>query len=75
MADRKTARYIVWNTKRNEGFVSDSQEDAETAATGRANGFYSTLAMEFYEAYGVSDGLVVEKVYIESAYPTDRTDR
>ncbi len=46
-------RYIVWNLRRTEGFATDNRADAKTAQTGtHPNGIASTLAIEFFEAYG-----------------------
>lgn len=57
--------YIVWNSPRNEGFITDDLVDAEYCSTGETNRFAtSTLADSFREIYG--DGpFYIEEVEVE----------
>jgi hypothetical protein len=60
--------FIVWNSDRSEGFVTDEKADAESAVSGRSNrklGYYSqsTAGAAFHEAYE-DDRLVMEEVSI-----------
>ena len=46
---------IVWNEDKTEGIIlsgEDVNRNAKMATTGKHNGWYSTLAGEFYETYG-----------------------
>lgn len=46
---------IVWNEDKTEGIILSGENalrNAVKATTGKSNGFYSTLAGEFYETYG-----------------------
>lgn len=59
--------YIVWNKKRNEGFITDDKMDAESAAS---YGGSSSVGLAFWEAYGDDDGF--EELEIEEiVFPTN----
>lgn len=60
MTDKKQF-FIVWNEGRNEGFITDSEEDAKAIKAGRFNGMYSSAGFEFHRCYE-EDRLKVEKV-------------
>lgn len=45
-------RYIVWNSDRTEGFITDNYSDAVMVHTGSFDGFYSSLGYDFYQSYG-----------------------
>lgn len=45
--------FIVWNSTKTEGFITDDPGDAVAAATGfSGTGITSTVGDAFYEAYG-----------------------
>lgn len=51
-----TKFYIVWNNKRNEGFVTDSLDDAAYASSGfQTRLACSALACQFREVYDPDD--------------------
>lgn len=61
--------FIVWNSTRTEGFITDDKRDADAAFTGapyRAEGFLvqSTIGAEFHEHYA-EDGLHLQEIEIE----------
>lgn len=58
--------WIVWNENRSEGFITDDENDAKTAMTGKPNrsrGYpcSSSVGLAFYEAYE-DDKLKKQKV-------------
>lgn len=54
--------YIVWNESRNEGFITDDSDDADTALNGRGGKFaVSTAAEAFNDIYG-DDPCTLEEV-------------
>lgn len=56
---------IVWNENKTEGIIlsgEDANRDAKMATTGKHNGWYSTLAGEFYETYGQDGKCTIQQV-------------
>ena len=56
---------IVWNVNKTEGIIlsgEDAHRDAKMATTGKYNGWYSTLAGEFYETHGQYDKCTIQQV-------------
>ena len=63
--------FIIWNKARNEAFVTDREDDAESVASGRPHygqGYasMSTVGEAFHEAYG-DEGLAVETLDLPAA--------
>jgi hypothetical protein len=60
--------FIVWNSGRSEGFITDCQHDAQSCKTGKPHrqlGYMSQSAVgeAFHEAYE-DDGLRVQEIEI-----------
>ncbi len=55
--------YIVWNEAQNEGFVTDSHQDAYDASEGQTYSGVSTGAADFAERYA-DDERVIEEVMV-----------
>lgn len=45
-------RYVVWNSDKTEGFITDDYSDAIATFNGVFESPYSGLGYEFYERYG-----------------------
>lgn len=61
--------FIVWNAGRTEGFVTDDEDDATEASSGRQGNVTSTLGEAFFEAYGGSGPLSVQALNLTPPTP------
>lgn len=69
MSDQPKRYFIVWNTDRSEGFVTDDHADAVSATTGSSNytlGYpsQSTAGAAFHETYEDDSPLELQEVEI-----------